>query len=288
MKDRENKKRIGRSYWANIWRKFKKNKLAIFGLVFVFILIFLGILAPWLAPYPYDEVHYEAVWTPPNRQFWAGTDQLGRDIFSRLLYSLRNAVFVGLGAQAFITFIGVTVGLTSGFYGGKIDNILMRIVDIIYSFPSYLLNIILVLVLGRGYLSIFIAISATGWAGMARLVRGQTLSVKSREFIEAARASGASNSRIMFRYILPNIIGPIIYAIFSGIPGVMLLESGLSLIGLGVRPPMPSWGLMISEATGQFLYNPYMLLAPAGMLVLTLLSFNFVAFGLRDALSARE
>lgn len=283
-----NKKRIGRSYWSNIWRKFKRNKLAVFGLIFVFILVLLGIFAPWLAPYPYDEVHYEAVWTPPCKEYWAGTDQLGRDIFSRLLYSLRNAIIVGLGAQSLIVIIGLTLGLISGFYGGRIDNLLMRIVDIVYSFPSYLLNIILVLVLGRGYFSIFVAISATGWAGMARLVRGQTLSIKNREFVEAARASGASTTRIMFRYILPNILGPIIYAIFSGIPGVMLVESGLSLIGLGVRPPMPSWGLMISEGTGQFLYNPYMLIAPAGMLVLTLLSFNFVAFGLRDALAARE
>lgn len=284
----EVKKRIGRSYWSNIWRKFKKNKLAVLGLIFVFILVILGIFAPWLAPYSYDEVHYEAVWTPPCKEFLAGTDQLGRDIFSRLLYSLRNAIFVGFGAQGFIVTVGLVIGLISGFYGGRLDNLLMRIVDIVYAFPNYLLNIILVLVLGRGYFPIFIAISATGWAGMARLVRGQTLSVKNREFVEAARASGASSSRIMFKYILPNIIGPIIYAIFSGIPGVMLLESGLSLIGLGVRPPMPSWGLMISEGTGQFLYNPYMLLAPAGMLVLTLLSFNFVAFGLRDALAARE
>lgn len=284
----QKRKRLGRSYWANAWRKYKRNRLAVVGLFFVISLAFLAAAAPWIAPHPYDKVSYEHAWESPSRQFPMGTDQLGRCIMSRLLISLRNAVIVGFGAEAIILGIGLVIGSVAGYLGGTMDNLLMRITDMVYSFPSYLLNIILVLALGRGYFAIFLAIAATGWAGMARLVRGQVLTVKNREFVEAARVSGASGTRILFKYILPNILGPIIYATCMGIPAAMLVESGLSLIGLGVRPPMPSWGLMISEGMGVFLGYPHILLYPAGLMVLTLLSFNFVAYGLRDAIAARE
>lgn len=276
------------SYWGAAWRRLSKNRMAIAGGIFVIILILVAVLAPWLAPYGYDEAHYEHAFEPPNRHFIFGTDDLGRDMFSRLIYSLRNAMIVAFGSQAVVLVIGTTLGAMAGFRGGLLDIILMRIVDIMFAFPTFLFNVILVTVMGRGLFTIFLAIGITGWAGLARLVRGQVLALKQKEFVEAARALGARDSHIIRRYILPNILGPIIISLAFGIPNAMMMESGLALIGMGVRPPMPSWGNLIGAGMGMVMGFPHLLIWPALTFGITLLSFTFLGDGLRDALNPRS
>lgn len=276
------------SFWAQAWRKYKRNKFAVAGLIFVVLLLVVGLLGPWLAPFPYDTVDYTATWQGPSAMHWFGTDELGRDLFSRLLYSLRNAIIIALGAEAITLFFGCTVGAVAGYLGGRVDNLIMRFTDIMFAFPSLLFNVVLVAVLGRGMVTIFIAIGATSWVGMARLVRGQILSLKGQEYVEAARAAGASHTDIIFRYLLPNTIGAILVTIGMGIPRAMMVESSLSVIGMGVQPPMPSWGNLITVGLPFLRSQPHMLLFPALSFALTLLAFTYVADGMRDALDSHD
>lgn len=278
----------GVSYWAAAWRRFKQNKMAVASGVFVIILVLVALFTPVIAPYRYDETHYDHVFEPPSLRFLFGTDELGRDLLSRILYSIRNALAVAFGSQVVVLFIGVLLGALAGFRGGLVDTVIMRIVDIMYAFPTFLFNVILVTVLGRGLFTIFLAIGLTGWAGLARLVRGQILSLKQMEFVEAARALGARDGHIIRKYLLPNALGPIIISFMMGIPWAMMTESALSLMGMGLRPPMPSFGNLLNIGNSMILGFPHLLVPPALIFGLILLSFNFLGDGIRDALNPRS
>ncbi|SFP75716.1 ABC transporter permease [Caldicoprobacter faecalis] len=272
-----------RSYFGILWGRFKKNKMAVISLYFIIFLIVIAIVGPFVSPYHYTMMDYTALYQTPNAKHWMGTDDGGRDLATLIVYGLRNALIVGFGAGLVQVCIGVLVGAVAGYIGGRVDNILMRFVDIMFALPSFLLNLVLVVVLGRSLFTILLAIGLTSWAGMARLVRGQVLAVKQLEYIEAAKAMGASNLTIILRYVIPNSIGPIAVALSFNIPGAMMMESGLSLIGLGVMPPMPSWGGLISQGSKWMLSYPHMILFPAGIFALTILAFTFFGDGLRDA-----
>jgi ABC-type dipeptide/oligopeptide/nickel transport system permease subunit len=280
--------RVGDSYFHMAWKKFKRNKAALGGLIFVGIIFILGFFAAYIAPYSYDKIYWDRSWEGPSKDFLLGTDNVGRDVLSRILYSLRNALIIAVGAEAISIGVGTFLGSISGYFGGKVDNIIMRICDIMFAFPSFLFNVVLVTVLGRGLIPIFISIGVTTWAGTCRLVRGQVLSVKEREFVEAARALGGSDFDIIFRYILINCLGPIIVSMAFGFPGAMMTEAGLSLIGLGVPPPMPSFGSLIYFGAPYIRSAPHLLIFPVGIFALILISFQFMGDGLRDAFDPRE
>jgi ABC-type dipeptide/oligopeptide/nickel transport system permease subunit len=278
--------------------------VALAGLVFVGALVLVAILAPLLAPYPYTQANFAAITQGPSAQHWLGTDSLGRDVLSRLMYGARVSLSVAFVAQAVILLIGVPVGLISAYYGGWLDLIVQRVVDILYAFPSLLFVIIImtyikasfqaargplpVLLSGvnnatGGLIGVFIALGLVFWLTVARLVRGQVLSVKQLDYVQAARAVGASDLRIIARHILPNITAPILVATTFGIPAAILTEAGLSFLGLGVNPPTPSWGLMIAEGVQNIEAYPHLLIASGVLLSVTLLAFNFIGDGLRDA-----
>jgi oligopeptide transport system permease protein len=294
------------SLWADAWRRLLRNRAAVVGMCFIGFMLFVAIFADLLAPYPYWQQDVTNQFQPPSREHLFGTDHLGRDVLSRLIYGARVSMAVGFIVQGIIVVIGVPVGAAAGYFGGKLDQILMRFVDIMYSFPDLLLIIIVMTALraatGRddvggilwllaraddlfgGLLGVFIALGLTSWLTVARLVRGQVLSLKEREFIEAARAVGAGHFRIIRAHLVPNTLAPIIVAVTFGIPGAILTEAALSFIGLGVKPPMPSWGLMILDGYRAMRAYPHLLLFPAAALSLTVLSYNFFGDGLRDAL----
>lgn len=280
--------RAGAGYWSAAWRRFKQNRMAVASGIFVVVLVAVAALAPVLAPYGYDETHYDHVFEPPSWRFPFGTDDLGRDMLSRILYSLRNAMVVAVGSQLVVLAVGVTLGAVAGFRGGLTDTLVMRLVDIMYAFPSFLFNVILVTVLGRGLFTIFLAIGLTGWGGLARLVRGQILALKEAEFVEAARALGAPDGHVIRRYLLPNALGPVIISFMNGVPWAMMTESALSLLGMGLRPPMPSFGNLLNIGNSMILGFPHLLIWPALIFAFTLLAFNFLADGIRDALNPRS
>ncbi len=293
------------SLWRDAFRRFAQNRIAAAAAVFIILLALSSIFAPMISPYSYSEQNYDSINVSPSLSHPLGTDQLGRDMFSRLVFGARISLSVGIVVQIVIVLIGVPIGLAAGFYGGKIDTALMRVVDIMYAMPSLLFVIIIMTFLrgqldqpGGGFMSaiadlnsklggllgVFIGLGLISWLTVSRIVRAQTLSLKQKEFVEAARGSGASNARIMFRHVLPNTLAPIIVAVTLGIPRAILYEAGISFLGLGVTPPTPSWGLMISEAIRYLRSYPYMLLFPAIALSVTVLAFNFLGDGLRDAL----
>ncbi len=295
----------GNSLYRDAWARFRRNKAAVAGLIFIILLFIVAIAAPLIAPYSYDEQNIRAVTKGPSMAYPLGTDAVGRDILSRIIYGARVSLLVGIVVQLIILLIGVPVGLTAGYFGGKIDTILMRIVDVLYAKPNLLFIIIVMTFLRAkfqtttggfllplklfnnatgGLLGVFIGLGLVSWLTVSRLVRGQTLSLKKKEFIEAAHCLGATNTRIITRHLFPNTLAVIIVAATLGIPSAILTEAGISFIGLGVNPPTPSWGSMISEGIEQLRTYPHILIAPAVTLSLTVLSFNFVGDGLRDAL----
>ena len=292
--------------WLDAFRRFRQNRLAVASAVFILLLALAAIIGPMVAPYSYAHQDYGAINQSTSGSHPFGTDYLGRDMMVRLMFGARISLSVGFVVQFVIVLIGVPFGLIAGYYGGLSDTILMRLVDILYAMPSLLFVIIIMTflrgVLGQpggngfvraiaslngqlgGLLGVFIGLGLISWLTVARIVRAQTLSLKRREFVEAARGSGASNNRIMFRHVLPNSLAPIIVAVTLGIPQAILYEAGISFLGLGVTPPMPSWGVMISESIRYLRSYPYMLLFPAIALSITVLAFNFFGDGLRDAL----
>lgn len=277
----------GSSLWYDAWLRLKKNRMAVAAF---FMLLFLGLacfLAPLLAPYSYEEQNLARGATPPSAEHWLGTDPLGRDLLTRLLYGGRISLLVGLCATAVSLVIGVTYGAVAGFVGGKTDNAMMRIVDIMYALPFTIFVILLMVFFGRELILMFVAIGAVEWLTMARIVRGQVLSLKRQEFVEAAHALGLRHRRILFRHLLPNVLGPIIVYATLTIPAVMLLEAFLSFLGLGVQPPMSSWGLLIKEGAEVMEEWPWLLIFPGLALAVTLFSLNFLGDGLRDALDVR-
>lgn len=277
----------GRSLWQDALTRLRKNKLAMFGLVVLSLIVILAILTPWIAPYSYQEQDLFLGATPPSAQHWLGTDVFGRDQLTRMLYGSRISLTVGLVATCVALIIGVTWGTIAGFIGGRVDSIMMRLVDILYALPFAIFIILLTVVFGRSMVLLFLAIGAVEWLTMARIVRGQVVSLRRQEFIEAATAMGLTRWQIMRRHIVPNILGPIIVYTTLTIPSVILLESFLSFLGLGIQPPQSSWGSLIKAGVETMEEYPWLLIYPGILLSLTLFSLNFLGDGLRDALDPR-
>lgn len=280
----------GRSRWQDALARLRRNRAAVVSIFVLGIITLLAILAPYLSPHPFDEVYWDAIRAPPDfaNAHWFGTDANGRDLFVRTLYGARVSLAVGLAATSVSLAIGVTYGAIAGYFGGRIDSAMMRFVDVMYSLPFLFFVILLMVVFGRHIVLIFVAIGAVEWLTMARIVRGQTLSLKRREFIEAARAGGVSTAKIIRRHIIPNTIGPVIAYSTLTIPQVILTESFLSFLGLGVQEPYTSWGVLVSEGAAEIESAPWMLIFPAIFLAASLFCFNFIGDGLRDAFDPRD
>ena len=295
--------------WKDAFRRLLKNKMAVLGGIIIIVLFILAIFAPYIAPYHYAEGSLIDNYAKPGTKYLLGADFMGRDLLSRIIYGTRISLSVGMVGALTAFIIGVFYGVVSGYYGGKIDNFMMRFVDIMYGFPTILL-IILLMVLFKstfalatpgtfaGYLNvvdrafgglffIFIGVGVTSWLGMARIARGMALSLREKEFVEAAKATGNGNLQIILKHVLPNLIGPCIVTVTLAIPGYITFEAFLSFIGLGVNPPTPSWGMMISEGYRAIRSNPHLALYPGLALAISMMAFNFLGDGLRDALDPR-
>ncbi len=279
--------RPSKSYFQDAWSRLKNDKLALLGLIIIMIVLFMAIFAPYLSSYEYDEQDFMVISEPPSLEHLFGTDMFGRDIFVRVLYGARISLAVGFMASFINLFIGVIYGGISGFAGGKVDNFMMRIVDVIYSVPVMIYVILLMVVVGSGLKSIFITLGISYWASMARIVRAEVMRLKNEEFILAARVLGASNSRILFRHLIPNSMGAILVTLTFSIPSAIFTEAFLSFVGLGVSAPMASWGVLCNDAIGSLAIYPWQLFFPAAAISITILAFNFLGDGLRDALDPR-
>jgi oligopeptide transport system permease protein len=277
----------GNSLWHDAWMRLRRNRLAVFGAVSLAVVAVLCFAGPFLSPYGYEEQNLELGASPPGAAHWLGTDTLGRDLLIRLLHGGRVSLGVGLAATFVALTIGVIYGAVAGFVGGKRDAAMMRIVDIMYALPFTIFVILLMVFFGRNIILLFVAIGAVEWLTMARIVRAQVMALKRMEFIEAAHALGYGRRRIIFRHILPNVLGPIIVYTTLTIPGVMLLEAFLSFLGLGVQPPMSSWGVLIKDGAEKVEEYWWLLVFPGTVFSLTLFSLNFLGDGLRDALDVR-
>lgn len=277
----------GTSLWEDAWNRLKKNRLAMFGLCVLSLTIIIALLTPWIAPYSYFEQNLDLGATPPSVAHWLGTDTLGRDLLTRIMYGSRISLMVGFLATAVALTIGVLWGTVSGYFGGRIDAIMMRTVDILYALPFTIFIILLMVVFGRNILLLFMAIGAVEWLTMARIVRGQVLSIRQQEYIDAAITMGLPKPQIMLRHVIPNTLGTIIIYATLTIPNVILLESFLSFLGLGVQPPQSSWGLLISYGVETMEEYPWLLFFPALVLSVSLFSLNFLGDGLRDALDPK-
>jgi oligopeptide transport system permease protein len=275
------------TYGQDAWRRLKKNKMAMVGLCMIMFILALAVVGPWLTHMSYSDQNLEKANLPPDSEHWFGTDNLGRDILVRVLYGARISLAIGIVASSINLIIGVIYGGISGFFGGRIDSIMMRIVDILYSIPVLLYVILLMVVLEPGLTNIFIALGIAYWLRMARIVRGQILSIKELEYVLAARTIGAGHWRILFRHLIPNSMGPIIITMTLAIPEAIFTEAFLSFIGLGVSAPMASWGVLASEGITSLRSYPFQLFFPAAAISITMLAFNFLGDGLRDALDPR-
>ncbi|MFO1387865.1 ABC transporter permease [Cellvibrio sp.] len=277
----------GTSLTEDAFLRLRKNKLAMFGLCVLVVLILIALLTPFIAPYTYDGQNLELGATAPSAQHWLGTDVLGRDQLTRIMYGSRVSLMVGFVATSVALLIGVLWGATAGFFGGRVDAIMMRIVDALFALPFTIFVILLTVIFGSSMLLLFLAIGAVEWLTMARIVRGQVLSIKQQEFIEAAVTMGLSPWQIITRHLIPNVVGPVIVYTTLTIPGVILLESFLSFLGLGIQPPASSWGSLISSGVEVMEEYPWLLIFPGLALSITLFSLNFLGDGLRDALDPR-
>lgn len=276
------------TFLQDAWERFKRNKLGLFGIIVIIIMIVFAIVGPMVIPFKYTDQDLTNAYQPPNAVHWMGTDNLGRDMMVRIAYGARISLSCGFVAAAISLGIGVIYGTISGYKGGRVDNIMMRIVDIVSSVPSMLYVILLMVVLGNSLRNVFIVIGMTGWLGMARLVRGQVLSLKESEYVLAARVSNVSNWQIMVRHLIPNTFGPIIVSMTLSIPSAIFLEASLQFLGLGISAPMPSWGGLANEGLSALRSFPYLLLFPAIFISVTILAFNFVGDALRDALDPKQ
>ncbi|NLN93200.1 MAG: ABC transporter permease [Candidatus Hydrogenedens sp.] len=277
----------GVSLWEDAWRRLRKNRLALLGLGVLIFVLLLSLIGPLCSPYGYERQDTALGAAPPSSRHWLGTDMLGRDLLTRLLHGGRVSLGIGLSATLVSLCIGVIYGAISGFAGGHVDRVMMRLVDILYALPFTVFVIILMVFFGRNFIFLFIAIGAVEWLTTARIARGQTLSLRHREFVEAAILLGYSRTRIVLRHIIPNMLSPIIIYATLTVPRVMLLEAFLSFLGLGVQPPMSSWGLLIREGVETMEEFPWLLFFPGILFTLTLFALNALGDGLRDALDPR-
>ena len=280
----------GGSLWSDARRRFMRNKAALVSLCLLAFIALACVVGPWLLPHAFDSADWDAMSAAPswkNAHFW-GTDDAGRDLLVRCLVGGRVSLTVGLLATLASVSLGIVWGATAGFIGGKVDSLMMRIVDMMYAIPYLLIAILLVTILGREFYLVVLTITVFSWMDMARVVRGQTLSLRSMEYVEAARAMGVSTTRIIFRHIVPNLLGVVVIYTTVTVPGVILTESVLSFLGLGIQEPMTSWGVLIQDGAKAMEVTPWILLFPAGLLSVTLYCFNFIGDGLRDALDPKE
>lgn len=275
------------TYWHDAWRRLKGNKLAMAGLAVIIFIAVLAAAGPLFSPYSYSGQVLADANKAPSASHWFGTDNLGRDLFTRVLYGARISLSIGIVASLINLTIGVVYGGIAGYFGGRVDSVMMRFVDILYGIPLLLYVILLMVVLKPGLTNIFIALGLVYWLGMARIVRGQVLAIKEHEYVLAARLLGAAPWRIILRHLVPNSMGPIIVTLTLSIPEAIFTEAFLSFIGLGVSAPMASWGVLASEGLTGLRSYPFQLLYPALAISITMLAFNFLGDGLRDALDPR-
>ena len=280
----------GRSLWGDAWLRLRRNRAAVTAAAILAFMSVLVIVGPWLSPYEYDYTDWGMISVGPELSsgHLFGTDSLGRDLFVRTLHGGRISLMVGVVATLVSLLIGISYGATAGYLGGRTDHVMMRIVDILYAMPFMFFVILLMVLFGRNIFLIFVAIGAINWLDMARIVRGQTLSLKHKEFIEAAEAIGVTTFNIIRRHIVPNLLGVVIVYVTLTIPQVILVESFLSFLGLGVQEPMTSWGALVNEGAQEMENAPWMLFFPAVFLAATLFCFNFIGDGLRDALDPKD
>jgi oligopeptide transport system permease protein len=277
------------SLWSDAWRRLRRNRLALAGAIYLTFLLAVALVAFVYTPYPMAGVAVAQPYSGPSVAHWFGADLLGRDVLSRVMVGAQISLTVGIGTQLVVLAVGIPIGLIAGYFGGWIDSVVSFAVNVFYGVPNLLIALLLVVLLGHpGLDKIIIAISVTGWMDMTRLVRGQTLALREREFIEAARASGARPIKILFGHILPNALGPVIVQATFGVPAAILFEAFLSFLGLGVPAPQPSWGSMAADGLTAIRIAPHMVIAPSIALSLTLMAFNFLGDGLRDALDPRS
>lgn len=275
------------SFQVDAWLRLQKNRAAILGLMIIIFITFLAVFGPLLSPYSYSDQSLNDANRPPSSSHWLGTDNLGRDLATRICYGARISLSIGVIASLINLGIGVLYGGIAGYFGGRVDSVMMRIVDILYGIPLLLYVILLMVVLKPGLLNVFLALGLVYWLRMARIVRAQVLGLKELEYVLAARVLGASHRRLIFGHLLPNSLGPIIITLTLSIPEAIFTEAFLSFIGLGVSAPMASWGVLASEGVVTLRSYPFQLLAPAIAISLTMLGFNFLGDGLRDALDPR-
>ena len=275
------------SFYHDAFVRLKKDKVAMVCIVFIILLAIVAIFAPFIAPYDQSYQDTAHVLSGPSAEHWLGTDEFGRDILSRIIYGSRISLSVGLVAEAIAVTIGVIAGAAAGYYGGIVDTVISRIIEIFASFPHILFAIVIMFVLGTGVMNVFIAIGFVGWTGVARMIRAQVLQLKEKEYVEAARAEGGTDLAIIFRHLIPNCLSTIIVIITMEIPSDIMYEASLSFLGLGVQPPEASWGEMISTARSYLRTNPTYSIFPGIALVLTVLAFNLVGDALRDALDPK-
>ena len=298
-------KNKGRSQWGELWRRLRRNRPAVLGLIIAALLYVTALFAPWLAPYGYDEQNLDAVEQPPSWAYPLGTDEVGRDLLSRIIWGTRSAAFVSISVTLVNLALGVPLGTLAGYFRGWVDTLIMRLADILFAFPGLLFVFFIaatikpsivawvkatgLIDLARSgyvdYLVVIVALGLVGWPGLARLMRGQILSLKEQEFIVGARAIGASTWRIMFRHLLPNALPSLIVAISMGIGGIIISESTLSLLGIGLQPPNPSWGSMIYSNYRYWRTRPHLVIVPGLVLAAVVFAFNFLGDGLNEALN---
>ena len=287
------KKTEGKSLTQQAWEQLRKNRVALIAGGLIFVLCVIAVLAPWISPYPFDEQFLDRVLAAPNTEFWLGTDSLGRDMLSRLIYGARVSMAVGLVTAVVSLIIGILVGAVSGWFGGLMDSFLMRFVDILDSIPSIVLLILVKLIFDalniisnpemKALTSMLLALSLTSWVSLARVVRGQVLQVKQMAYVEAARSMGAGGGRIILQHILPNILGPVIVMLTFQIPSNILSESFLSFLGLGLQPPYSSWGVLANDGWRSMESYPHLMISPGVAIFVAMLAFNVLGDGLRDA-----
>jgi len=280
--------RLRESGFRRFWRRFAQNKIAVVAFVFIIFQIIVAIAAPWIAPYNPYKGDFLATWETPSRLHWLGTDDLGRDVFSRLLYGARISISVGVLSQMAIALVGIPVGALAGLKGGWVDYLIMRVIDVLSSLPTILFYILLMVALGAGFWNLILAMTLTGWIGIARLVRGQVLSLKKTDYVRASRAMGGGTFYIIRKHILRNVLTPIVVSIALGIPGAMFAEAGLSFLGLGIPAPQSSWGQMIGMYQGFIRTAWHLTLFPSIVLALTMLAWFMFADGIRDALDTNN
>jgi oligopeptide transport system permease protein len=274
-------------YWKDAWRRFSSNRPALFALWTLTAIGVMALIGPLVSSYAYYDIHLQWHDTPPGSRFWFGSDELGRDLFTRIWWGARISLFIGIAAAIIDMMIGIFWGSIAALLGGRIEEAMMRICDILHAIPYLLVVILLTVIRGSGIGTILIAMTCTGWINMARIVRGQILQIKELDYVIAARLNGASSARIMLRHLIPNAIGPIIAAVTLTVPTAIFTEAFLSFLGLGVQAPAASWGVMVNDGLGAMRYYPWRLLFPSAMLTLTMLSFNLLGNALRDALDPR-